>query len=346
MGLSVAVCDELFFKISGLSFRERVDQVAKLGEESGLEQKTGIRPGIEFALFVEGKPVTKISPDERDFKKRYLEGRGIEAKGGHWILAGGKEIFGEDGFYIPSGPHITTSDTERRNRSADYAIEVFKYLTELAGKGVVAVWGSPGQRNLLQGVSYGQAEMNAADAFARILRSNEHEVTIALERLVRLDHPTPGVGETDLCYTMTQVSRINKLTRQTLTDAFREKFPQMGSMLDVKAAVNSGQNPLRVLKNPFIVRHVHCQDPESFGPPGYNNNGEFLGPGHYDFKPLVTELVRLSKDYDVCMSLEPFDLPHGDPSKRFFTTHDITPYDAFKNSLNYLGDLIAEAQSA
>ncbi|MBD3252565.1 hypothetical protein GF386_02445 [Candidatus Pacearchaeota archaeon] len=341
MVLRVSVCSELFFLIEGLDFYQTVDVIAELGEESRLEQKTGIRLGVELAPFTEGKPVTEISPEERAKRRDNLKKNQVPLTGLHWILAGGDPIFGAGKYFIPKGPHITTPHGTRRCRSADYAAEVFRYGTELNdGNPLVAVWGSPAQRNLIPGTEYQAAENNAANAFARILRRDDHNVTIALERLVRLGTRLgeDKIGETDFCYTMTQVDTVVSLTRNKLRLDRRER---VGSMLDVKAAKNMGDNPLEVLRNPFLVPHIHVQDPYSFGPPGWNSNGEFLGDGHYDFRPLVAAAVELSKTRDVDLSAEPFDLP----PKKFFTTHGLRPYNVFRKSVEYLGDLIQEAMT-
>ena len=318
-----SICSELFSIISGKDFYETVDAIMDLGAD------------MEIATFTEGRPITRVDDPTRTRRRQYLEDKGVRVSGLHWILAGGEDIF-RDEWAIPGGPHITQSSSTQRNKTADYAIEVFRYATDLRGgkaflpdNPLVAVWGSPGQRNLSQGVEHIDAERYAADVFARILKNQDHGVTLALERLVRLD----SNGDTNFCYTMEQVDRVIDLTREQLPGT---KQSDMRSMLDVKAAVGMKDDPLDVLKNKNLIYHVHVQDPHSLGPPGWNTKGEFLGEGHYDVTRLLRRLAEIAgMGGYVCVSMEPF--------KPFFNNHPaITPYTAFKESLDYMKSIVTE----
>lgn len=312
-----SICSELFSVVSGKDFYETVDAIGELGAD------------MEIATFTEGKPITQVSDPERTRRKQHLDDRGVRLSGLHWILAGGERVFRDD-WAIPGGPHVTRPNSKQRDKTADYAIELFKYVTGLRGDRasssdgpLVAVWGSPDQRNLSQDVSYPDAERFAANVFTRVLKNTDHGVTIGLERLVGGD----SNGETSFCYTMDQVDRVIELTRTQLPAARRL---DMRSMLDVKAAVGSGDDPLDVLKNENLIYHVHVQDPYSLGPPGWNAEGKFLGLGHYDLTRLLRRLAEIAgPGRYVCVSMEPF--------KSFFDNNPaITPYTAFKESLDYM----------
>ena len=320
-----SICSELFSIVSGKDFYETVDAISDLGAD------------MEIATFTEGRPITQIDDPTRTRRRRYLTDKGVRVSGLHWILAGGEDVF-RDEWAIPGGAHITRPDSKQRNKTADYAVELFKYVNGLRGDRVssddgplVAVWGSPDQRNLSQDVSYHDAERHAANLFTRILKNNDHGVTIALERLVQAN----SNGDTNFCYTMEQVDRVIELTRTQLPVARRL---DIRSMLDVKAAVGSNDDPLDVLKNENLIYHVHVQDPHSLGPPGWNAEGKFLGAGHYDVTGLLRRLAEIaSTGCYVCVSMEPF--------KSFFDNNPaITPYEAFKKSLEYMKGTLSREQ--
>ncbi len=320
-----SICSELFSVVSRKDFDETVDAISDLGAD------------MEMATFTEGRPITQISEQTRTRRRKHLEDKGVRISGVHWILAGGERVF-RDEWAIPGGPHITSPVSKQRDKTADYAVELFKYVTELRGDRVssddgplVAVWGSPDQRNLSQDVSYQDAERYAANLFTRVLKNTDHGVTLALERLVGGD----SNGETNFCYTMDQVDRVIELTRTQLPAARRL---DIRSMLDVKAAVGSNEDPLDVLENENLIYHVHVQDPHSLGPPGWNAEGKFLGAGHYDMTGLLRRLAEIAGTGGyVCVSMEPF--------KSFFDNNPaITPYQAFKESLEYMKGTLSREQ--
>ena len=318
-----SICSELFSIVSGKDFYETVDAISDLGAD------------MEIATFTEGRPITQIGDPTRTRRKQYLKDKCVRVSGLHWILAGGEDVF-RDEWAIPGGPQLTQSSFTQRNKTADYAIEVFRYATDLRGEKaflpdnpLVAVWGSPGQRNLSRDIEHADAERHAAEVFARILKNKDHCVTIALERLVRGD----SNGDTNFCYTMEQVDRVVDLTREQLPT---RKRVDMRSMLDVKAAVGMNDDPLDVLENKNLIHHVHVQDPHSLGPPGWNARGEFLGDGYYDMTRLLRRLAEIAGAGGyVCISMEPF--------KPFFDNNPaIMPYTAFKESLAYMKGVVTE----
>src|SRR5208283_1846601 len=98
--------------------------------------------GIEIAPFTLAARASDVSPAQRQEIRRQAEAAGLEVVGLHWLLA------------KTEGFHLTSSDAEVRQRTADYLVDLTLLCGDLGGK--VMVFGSPVQRNLAAGVTKAQ----------------------------------------------------------------------------------------------------------------------------------------------------------------------------------------------
>ncbi|MDP7115944.1 MAG: hypothetical protein QF632_05685 [Candidatus Woesearchaeota archaeon] len=322
MAIRTSICDELLFLLHGYNFDDRV----RFAADNWVD--------IEQATFVEGMPVTQIPYEEVTRRAEHMRNSNVLLTAVHWLLAGGDGVFGEDGFYIDQGPHLTMGSAERRNRTAAYVELLCQYATLLRGGEVdsenplYAVWGSPDQRNIDESIGMEQAYRNASEVLASCI-TDKHPVIVAFERLVSKDRD----GETNFGTTLYDVAQIVVGAREILVP---ERAERVYGFMDAKAAVGMGEDPAEVMRNPLMPGHVHVQDPFSLGPPGWNKAGVFNGEGAYDFRPLVERLVEINQSgRPITVSMEPF--------KPFFDATNLTPKETFPKSIGLVRDLIRDA---
>ncbi|MFH1849405.1 MAG: hypothetical protein ABH879_04430 [archaeon] len=324
MPVRLSVCTELFALLEGMDFYKVVDYAHNIGAD------------IELAPFTEGVPVTMIGADERARRHDYLQEKEVRLAGIHWLLAGGDKIFGPEGYHIDGGPHLTAEPLKRRVTTADYVNEVLGYAADLRGRGnitaddpLVAVWGSPLQRSMEGGMSLEQAMYNAASVFNSIISDDDTGSTIALERLTKKQGAD---GETTFGYDLMQIAYLVGMTQGLLP---LSKRGQMAAMMDVKATVGSGDDPIKTLRDtPCMVYHVHVQDPKSLGPPGYNGKGTFLGDDSYSITPLFKHLEAVAETgVPVTASIEAFQ-PFYDRNKQKPTETYATSIGLMRGMLN------------
>jgi len=239
----------------------------------------------EMAWFTMGKPVTELTTEELDFIRGASREYGVEWKGHHWVGAKAPEPF-----------YLTHPDEKVREATAGYLAAQNKALYTIRGNipGGVAVVGSPDQRNIAnltaQGIDIDELEALEyfADTLARaVIASSETGVIMAPERLVHVDEN----GETDIVYTMGQASKVVELAREVLPDELKS---QVAAMVDFKAAYGSDETPVQAydqVPEELRVYHAHVQA-GNLGPPGFNDDGVFLGPGFTDIAPDIDYLVQ------------------------------------------------------
>lgn len=225
--------------------------------------------GIEIAPFTIANYATEISPAKRDEVRRQADAAGLEVVGLHWLLAK------TEGFYL------TSPDAEVRRKTADYFGHLARLCADLGGS--VLVLGSPQQRNLLPGVSGGEAMEYAADvlrAAAPVLE--QADVTVAVEPL--------GPEEGDFLRTASEAVRLIEMVGS----------PQVRLHLDCKAMSTESVPIAEIIRrHGALLAHFHANDPNRQGP----------GFGEVDFLPILQALDQI--DYRGWVSVEVFDYTPG-----------------------------------
>lgn len=253
--MKFAICNETF---GDRSFADTFSTIAKLGY-TGVE----IAP-FTFAPHDDPFDLRNV-PAERIVEVRTMaEDAGLEIIGLHWLLA------------KTEGNYLTSPDPTVRRRTADYMRLLAEVCADLHGK--VLVLGSPKQRNLLPGVSYGDAESYATEVLhAAIPACMQLEVTIGLEPL----------GPADGNFMLT-------------AEAAKHLMDMVGSPycklhLDVKAMSSEAKSiPDIIRDNRQWMVHFHANDPNLLGP----------GMGEVDFRPIFAALKETN--YNGWVSVEVF----------------------------------------
>jgi sugar phosphate isomerase/epimerase len=225
--------------------------------------------GIEIAPFTMDADARAISSQRRAEVRRQAADAGLEVVGLHWLLAK------TEGYYL------TSPEAETRRRTAEYFRELARLCRDLGGS--VMVLGSPGQRNLLPGVSHEEAMQYAAEVLQAAMPECEQcGVTIAVEPL--------GPAEGDFLLTAAQGIELARMVDS----------PHCKLHLDVKA-MSSEPTPIAdiIRASKDYVVHFHANDPNRLGP----------GMGEVKFEPIFQALKEI--DYQGWVSVEVFDYSPG-----------------------------------
>ncbi len=221
--------------------------------------------GIEFAPFTMGANAYAITDQQRREVRAQLAAAGLEAVGLHWLLAK------TEGYYL------TSPDADVRARTSTYLADLARLCADLGG--TIMVLGSPQQRNLLPGVTPGDAMQYAAavirDAVGVFAACG---VTLAVEPL--------GPQEGDFLRTADLGVELIQLVDS----------PTCRLHLDVKAMSTESISVADNIRQhaPWLV-HFHANDPNRRGP----------GMGEMDFVPIFAALREIA--YDGWVSVEVFD---------------------------------------
>lgn len=225
--------------------------------------------GWEIAPFTLGDAPLEVSSSKRKELGDQVRSAGIEVVGLHWLLA------------KTEGFHLTTDDSEVRERTADYLANLTRLCADLGGS--IMVLGSPQQRNFPDSMTHEQADNNAMSVLEKVAPVLESTgVTLALEPL--------GPGEGNYWNEAAQAVRvIDKLNCGNIQ-----------LHLDVKAMSTEPQPIADVIRaNADHMAHFHANDPNLLGP----------GMGDVPFEPIF-EALRDVK-YDGWISVEVFDYEPG-----------------------------------
>ena len=206
--------------------------------------------------------------------RQQAESHGLTIIGLHWLLA------------KTEGLYLTSPDASVRAATRDYVIALGDACADLGGD--LMVFGSPAQRNLLDGVSREEAMGHAADVFAGALpRLAERGVSLCMEPLT--------TNETDFIRTCAEaVELIERVESSTGAENFLLHQ-------DVKAMVGQETDPVPELVHRHANRlgHFHVNDTNLLGP----------GMGETDFVPILGALEEI--EYDGWVSVEVFDYKPG-----------------------------------
>lgn len=250
-GVKFAICNEMF---EGWAFADACDAARDAGYA-----------GIEIAPFTLGKLAGDVPGSEREAMRETARDAGLEIVGMHWVLA------------QTTGFHINSPDRRVTDRTAAYLIDLTNLCADLGG--TVMVFGSPKQRDVLDGVTPTQAWNYAVETFRAIVPALEdRRVTLCLEPL--------APEETNFINTADDAARM----------IAEIDSPNFQLLLDVKAMSSESKPiPQIIRENSSIVKHFHANDANLRGP----------GFGNTDFVPIAAALREI--DYTGWVSVEVFD---------------------------------------
>ena len=253
--MKLGVCNEMFENVPW-------EKVCEIIAAYGFD-------GVEIAPFTFATYVTEIGAEKRREIRRTAERAGLEVIGLHWLLA------------KTEGMHVTHPDPAVRARTAEYLVSLVQFCADVGGR--VLVFGSPKQRDLLEGVDFEQGIEFAAAVFERALAEAERAgVVIAFEPL--------SPAETNFGNNTADGARLVE----------RVGHPNFRLHLDAKAMA-SDKRPMDELVRSYygLLEHVHVNDVNLLGP----------GMGELDLRPLVDALTSLG--YDKFASIEVFRTDPG-----------------------------------
>jgi sugar phosphate isomerase/epimerase len=254
--MKFGICNEIFKEWNDTA--RTIDYVKEAGYD-----------GLEVAPFTLSQYVTDISEGVRKSIVKQAEAADLDILGIHWVLVG------------PDDMHLTSPDDDMRARTAQYLIDLAHFCGDIGGK--VMIFGSPKQRNVLDGVTYDQAFDYAVEVFERALPTcEERDVTICMEPLTHL--------ETNFCDTAEKavqlIERINHAKFRLLLDTKAMTFEEDG-------------RPATIRKYAKHLAHYHANDENLNGP----------GWGDVDFGPIFEALRDVG--YEDYVSVEVFKFEPG-----------------------------------
>ena len=224
---------------------------------------------IEIAPFTVSQFVTDVPKKRRERLRKAYEDTGLKVAGLHWILS------------KTEGFHLTSPDKDVRKATGKYLCDLAQFCSDLGGD--VMIFGSPKQRNLLEGVSMEQGMTWATEVLKETMPTMDKlGVTIAMEPL--------GPKETNFLCDAADAVEL----------AERVDSPHCKMMLDCKAMVHEKLSmPELIHKHKNWMVHFHANDPNLRGP----------GMGDLDFTPIFQALHDI--DYKRWISVEVFDYTPG-----------------------------------
>lgn len=253
--MKYAICQELFENWDW-------DRQCRFIAETGYQ-------GIEVAPFALASRIGQVSAERRRTMREQAEQQGLQIIGLHWLLA------------KTEGFHITAPDAGLRKAATQYLIELTHACADLGG--TVMVFGSPFQRNLIEGTTHEQGVERAAEVFkACVPAFTERGVTLCMEPLT--------TKETNF---MTSCAEAMEVVERIAS-------PQVKLHQDVKAMLTESEPiPTLIHRHAKDVGHFHVNDSNLLGP----------GMGPTDFTPIFRALRETG--YSGWVSVEPFDYSPG-----------------------------------
>lgn len=251
-----SICNEIY---QGWDFADACRHIKATGYE-----------GIEIAPFTLAEDPATITSELRRNYARVIEGEGLQFVGLHWLMV------------APKGLHVTTPDTDLRERSWEHIRRLVDLCADLGDRGVM-VFGSPLQRNTTGGSTREEATKRYMDGLAAVAPHAESRgVTILVEALPK--------NQTDVVLSLEEAAGIVREIGS----------PAIQTMFDTHNAVDETDPHAALVERYFpIIRHVHVNE----------TDGGHCGTGDYDFASVLAALKRL--DYQGWVSLEAFDFAPG-----------------------------------
>jgi sugar phosphate isomerase/epimerase len=223
---------------------------------------------IEIAPFTLAPSVTEVPAAERSRLVRLAEQNGLAIAGIHWVLVG------------PEGLHVTTSDAEVRARTVAYLKDLVRFAHDIGGS--VIVFGSPAQRNVMEGVTVAQAKARFAEAIRECMS-------------------IPEAAGVRFCVEPLTSAITNLFTRAEEVREFLRHLddPRVRLILDCRSmSAEEDDLPATIRASREFLAHVHANDDNDLGP----------GYGSIDFRGIAGALRDIQ--YDGYVSVEVFDFSH------------------------------------
>lgn len=224
---------------------------------------------VEIAPFTITKHVTDLSAADRQRIRESAARADIAVSGLHWVLV------------QTEGMYLTHPEAAVRARTSRYFVDLVDCCADVGGTRIIV--GSPKQRNVMEGLTHGQAWDYATEVFRdSVKRAEERGVIICFEPLAPVETNFVNTAEEGRKFAAQFESRA------------------MSIILDVKA-MSSESKPV-----PQIIResagkfeYFHANDTNLKGP----------GFGDVDFVPIVAALRDAR--YDGMVSVEVFKFDEG-----------------------------------
>jgi sugar phosphate isomerase/epimerase len=253
--MKFAICNEIF-------------KDGTLAQGMALARKAGY-DAIEIAPFTLANRVNEIPVDLRTEIFMLAQEAGIEVSGIHWVLA------------HTEGLHLNHPEAEVRERTSDYLCHLVDFCADIAGGYMIV--GSPKQRNILTGVSHGDAWSFAAETFQKPLKqAKDRNITICFEPL--------APEETNFINTASEAVRFAKQFRS----------PHFKVVLDVKAMCSETRPIPKIIRDSWPhFAYFHANDVNLKGP----------GFGDVDYRPIAAALKEVG--YNGFVSVEVFKFDEG-----------------------------------
>lgn len=250
-----AICNEIF---KDWPF----DRACRFAREAGYD-------AIELAPFTFASLITDLSAGRRGEIRHAAESAGLAISGIHWVLA------------YTEGFHVNHPDPAVRARTADYLKAAVDFCADVGGQ--FLIFGSPKRRDILPGVTVGQAvEWTRSTMAAAISCAERRGVTICLEPL--------APSETNFLNTAADALAVVEPVGS----------PAFQIMLDVKAMSSEGRPIPQIIQEcSGRFAYFHANDVNLKGP----------GFGAVDFVPIAAALQEAG--YDGTVSVEVFDFEEG-----------------------------------
>lgn len=257
----LAVCNELY---GDTGFAETCRSIKRAGWD-----------GIEIAPFTLMQDATQLPAGRRREVRDIIVSEGLQFVGLHWLTVG------------PEGLQVTTPDDSVRRRSWEYVrglVDLCADLRPTGTSGGVMVFGSPGQRRTVGGLSTKEAEANYIDGVRSIVPDLEGTgVTLCVEAL--------PLDQCDVIVTLDRAAEI--------VDEIGSANVQ--TMFDSHNAIDETQPHAELVARHWKrIRHIHINELD----------GSYPRPsGGYDFKPVLQ--IAKDRSFGGWVSMEVFDFSPG-----------------------------------
>lgn len=249
--MKLSICNEMFEDWE-------IEDVFECASEIGYD-------AVEIAPFTLCESVVEISKDGRDKIRKAADKFNIEIAGLHWLLVS------------PKGLYVNHPDSEVREKTKDYFMELIKFCSDLDGK--IMVIGSPKERNVVESLIFQQAWDYAKETFRECAEyAQKLDIVLCIEPL--------SSDQTDF---------IN-LPEEAVKMVKEVDNPNFKLILDACSSAKEDVDiPLAIRKYAKHLAHFHSND----------DNGYLPGSGGVDYSPIIEALKEI--DYKGYLSTEVFD---------------------------------------